>query len=94
MLKSSALSLAGAALMSVVLNAQSSQPSGNQSSPKQQAPAPVQPPQQHVSPPGIGTEPLKNRPLEQKQPRFKIIVVPRREPKAFPIGILDKATAA
>jgi hypothetical protein len=96
MLRSSVAVMAGASLLSAVLLAQSSQPSGNQPSPSQSPPAvQVQPPAQQGPPAGPAIDSLKSQSPERKQPRaFRIIVVPKKQPKALPIGILDKATPA
>jgi hypothetical protein len=88
MLKSSVAILAGVGLLSTVLIAQSSQPSGNHPSPKQPPAMQIQPPQD-----GPTTEQSKAKSSERK-PLFKIIVVPKKEYKTLPTGILDKATPA
>jgi hypothetical protein len=88
MLRSSVAILAGVGLLSTVLLAQSSQPSGSQSSPKQ-------PPQTQQTPQaGAKNEPAKANSSPQEPLRLKTIRVPRKEPKTLPIGILDKATPA
>jgi hypothetical protein len=92
MLKSSVAVLAGVGLLSTVLLAQSSQPSGSQSSPKQPPHAQAQP--QQVPQPGAKSGPAKANSSPQGPLRLKMIRVPRKEPKALPIGILDRATPA
>jgi hypothetical protein len=91
MLKSSVAILAGVGLLSTVLIAQSSQPSGSQSSSKQPPATQLQP-----QAPQAGTEsgPVKAKPSQQEPLRLRVIRVPRKEPKTLPIGILDRATPA
>jgi hypothetical protein len=89
MLKSSVAILAGVGLLSTTIIAQSSQPSGNQPSPKQPPAMQVQPAPQD----GPTTEQSKAK-FSERKPLFKIIVVPKKEYKTLPTGILDKATLA
>ena len=94
MLRSSVAILAGAGLLSTVLTAQSSQPSGNQSSSQQPPPAQVQPSPQQEPQAVPANDQMKSNSPDGKQRPIKIIIEPQKERKPLPTGILDKATPA